>query len=585
MQNGQSGHALLVDVSATKKGQHTQETSRSTVVVGYTTAEESNQALKIYAGLNLKTKQTGIFNIKYESVCHFPMIKNKWNIDQLLEENSEVKHESTLSYGPIEQTQEVLKVHGRFWKTPEQKKSVKESPEYKWCKTEQINGKTLAPVCREVQKQAASMDKMELEVLKWPKTWDNSSLIALSRGMLEYYLFGQISYETVAPQPSLKVKAVADRYSMFAHANISLPSGEILKIQNIHLHQTTRDFFPLPSNTCPFISSATLPIHTSPYTCVIEPKFVNTFDNVTFPYEINDCEHVLFMDGSKTMPVAVLARKVQEGKKEVRILSGEAEILIKPQQGSKMLVQVNGQPLMLIPGQMKPVKSQEGFIMVEVKLYQDNVFEVRFPQHGFHVNTDGLKVEIVSLGITYSRAVGVCGDMNGEKLGEVKTPGQCVVRPQIGAVSYILNKSGAQAGEIAPRCEGIPTKYRDEYKQDVQKCLKEKAIPSPMKKILSMLPAISKPVINTHVVMKQSRELCVSKQMVKLCQNSHPVKMAQKVVDLVCVPYPSEEAESLEKRALAGQSLISELSMKPVSLRKVEFEPISCSALRSAASW
>merc|ERR1711862_62740 len=47
-----------------------------------------------------------------------------------------------------------------------------------------------------------------------------------------------------------------------------------------------------------------------PATCRVEPSYVRTFDNMTVPYQINDCEHVLLMDGSRHAPIAVTTRTV-----------------------------------------------------------------------------------------------------------------------------------------------------------------------------------------------------------------------------------------------------------------------------------
>merc|ERR1712029_687938 len=47
-----------------------------------------------------------------------------------------------------------------------------------------------------------------------------------------------------------------------------------------------------------------------PATCRVEPSVVRTFDNMTLSYKINDCEHVLLMDGSKHIPVAITTKTV-----------------------------------------------------------------------------------------------------------------------------------------------------------------------------------------------------------------------------------------------------------------------------------
>merc|ERR1712219_79065 len=120
-----------------------------------------------------------------------------------------------------------------------------------------------------------------------------------------------------------------------------------------------------------------------PATCRVEPSVVRTFDNMTLSYKINDCEHVLLMDGSKHIPVAITTKTVSGEKKIVKILSG------------------------------------------------------------ITVLSNGVMVEVVAPQLLKSRAVGLCGDMNGERSADLKTPGQCVMRPHLAAVSYLINKSGS----------------------------------------------------------------------------------------------------------------------------------------------
>merc|ERR1719423_408964 len=63
-------------------------------------------------------------------------------------------------------------------------------------------------------------------------------------------------------------------------------------------------------------------------------------------------------------------------------------------------------------------------------------------------------VEVVAPQLLKSRAVGLCGDMNGERSADLKTPGMCVMRPHLAALSYLINKSGSASG--FERCSGIP---------------------------------------------------------------------------------------------------------------------------------
>merc|ERR1719295_1479675 len=130
-------------------------------------------------------------------------------------------------------------------------------------------------------------------------------------------------------------------------------------------------------------------------------------------------------------------------------------------------------------------------------MFQDGVVSVHVPEQGITVLSNGVLVEVVAPQLLKSRAVGLCGDMNGERSADLKTPGLCVMRPHLAALSYLINKSGSASG--FERCSGIPS-------------------------------TLNRPVGMIHVVEKQSTKLCISKQMVKTCL-SKPLSIKQKSVE------------------------------------------------------
>merc|ERR1712126_172408 len=180
-----------------------------------------------------------------------------------------------------------------------------------------------------------------------------------------------------------------------------------------------------------------------------------------------------------------------------------------------------------------------------------------------------------------SPALGLCGDMNGERSADLKTPGMCVMRPHLAALSYLINKSGSASG--FERCSGIPTTLKTEFETESAHCARETVIPTPVSILAERISILNRPVGMTHVVEKQSTKLCISKQMVKTCL-SKPLSIKQKSVEFSCVSHPSMLSRSLEKRALAGESLIQEIGQLPTVFRKVEFEPVACKSEMSSIS-
>merc|ERR1719474_107782 len=305
-----------------------------------------------------------------------------------------------------------------------------------------------------------------------------------------------------------------------------------------------------------------------PATCRVEPSLVRTFDNMTVPYQINDCEHVLLLDGSRHIPVAVTTKTVEAQKKVVKILSGVNAVQMIPTTGDFMKVMLNGEQLTLpAVGEQLIKKNPEGKIILIVHRYED-VILVHIPEQMLKVLSNGSVVEVVAPQLLKSRAVGLCGDMNGERSAELRTPAKCVLRPRLAALSFMLNKSGTGAG--FEHCSGLPAALKEEFVRESTKCPRMEVIPTPAPiSILNMPPGMR------HIVDKQSNQLCISKQMIKPCL-SKPLYIRPKSVEYVCVPYPSIKARSLEKRALAGESLIQEVSQLPTIFRRVEFEPLAC---------
>merc|ERR1719219_1522648 len=353
------------------------------------------------------------------------------------------------------------------------------------------------------------------------------------------------------------------------------PAREIV-LKNLRLMGVLRPLSILPTSilSSPLeIAALKLTGNHIPSTCRVEPTYIRTFDNMTVEYPINDCEHVLLMDGSKHIPIAITTRTVESQKKIVKILAGITEVQIIPVAGS-MKVLVNGQPITLPAiGEQLIKKTPQGKILLIVQHFEDNVVFVHIPDQGLKVLSNGSMVEVVAPQLLKSRTVGLCGDMNGERSADLKTPGMCVLRPRLAALSFMLNKSGTEPGFV--RCSGLPAALREEFIRESTRCPREIIIPTPVSKLYERISLLVKPTGMMHIVEKQPTKLCISKQMVKTCLIK-PLSIKQRSIEFACVPAPSVLARSLEKRALAGEPLFHILSQYPTIFRKVEFEPVAC---------
>merc|ERR1712029_668249 len=116
-------------------------------------------------------------------------------------------------------------------------------------------------------------------------------------------------------------------------------------------------------------------------------------------------------------------------KKIVKILSGITGVLLIPSAGP-MKVMVNGKQSRLpAVGEKLIKKSPEGKILVILQHFRDDVISVYVPEQGLQVLSNGILIEVVAPQLLKSRTVGLCGDMNGEKSADLKTPRMCIMRP------------------------------------------------------------------------------------------------------------------------------------------------------------
>merc|ERR1712029_75505 len=574
--------ANVVEIIAMTKGASGSELKKiqSAIVIG---KKLSGASLPIYMGAAEITPILGeTFGLRFEGKIELPKLMNRWSIEKIVEEPLKAGVQGKLFFGKSTKM-ESIKIVAKLEKTEELKREIRESPEFKKCMVEVRHQEVLTPVCSIVRHQAAALDKIFLTI-EAPKAWSRSSILSLLDDVFQTILIGNIETEQVisGTEGTLIVEARADRTSqVVTFGKIITPTMKIV-MKNLRLLGYPRFILPATVLRTPIeVAALKLTTNSIPSTCRVEPSFVRTFDNVTVDYKINDCEHVLLLDGSKHVPIAVTTRTVEAEKKIVKILSGITEVLLIPSAGS-MKVMVNGKQLSLpAVGEQLIKKSPEGKILVILEHFQDNVISVYVPEQGLQVLSSGIMIEVVAPQLLKSRTVGPCGDMNGEKSADLKTPRMCVMPPHLAALSFIVNKSGSAPG--FERCSGIPAALKPEFVRLSTECPREVIVPTPISKLYEAISVLTKPTGMMHIVEKKSKQLCISKQMVKICL-SKPLSIKQKSVEFACVPQPSVLARSLEKRALSGEVLFQEISQLPTVFRKVEFEPLACKSEMSSVT-
>merc|ERR1712141_982142 len=138
---------------------------------------------------------------------------------------------------------------------------------------------------------------------------------------------------------------------------------------------------------------------------------------------------------SRRIPVGVLTKTVTGEQKMVKVLAGKTKVEVIPASGA-FKVLVNGREQVIPAGDKFIQKTHEtGAVHVEIRHYQDGVFHIYAPNQMLHVVTDGKSIEVVAPQILKGRAVGLCGDLNGEIVADLRSPRNCIMKPKLAVMS------------------------------------------------------------------------------------------------------------------------------------------------------
>merc|ERR1719249_483721 len=404
------------------------------------------------------------FGLTFEGKFMLPELRNRFNIEKMLEEPLRGIVEAKLSFGESTNMKKV-KVHAEFEKTEELKREIRESPEFKKCMIEQRQQQELSPICTFVRSQAGSLDKVHITI-DTPKSWARSSFMTLLDSISKTLLIGNIKSEELSTgvEGRILVEARAERTSnLVTIAKVQTPSRKIV-LKNLRLMGYTQSVFPASRLYTPLeVVALKMTGNRMPSTCRVEPTFVRTFDN-----------------------------------KIVKILSGITEAQIIPSSSGSLKVLINKEEVHPMVGQKLVKKTSQGKIIAIVQRFEDNVVSVYVPEQGLKVLSNGSRIEVVAPQLLKSRTVGLCGDMNGERTADLKTPGMCILRPRLAALSFMLNKSGAKAG--FERCSGLPATLKEEFVRESNKCPREVMIPTPVTKLYEHISVLNIPAGMKHIV-------------------------------------------------------------------------------------
>ena len=385
---GGNSQVSRLNIKASVKGRFGKNTVQTAITYGYST-EEQGRVVNAFAVTEVEVPHKSFeYKASFESKIVRPVVNNRWNTKQLLEDEIKMTVEGKIKYGRKDNQKEVT-FKSVLEKSEEQKESIRKSPEFQRCSEHEQQNKILTTTCMKVRHQSASMDKVSLTV-ELPKELRQCTAVVRLEQAIKAYFLGQVSVHQDSSVSSPKeLKIVLDISRAGDEAQLKVEhAGQKWSVKDIRLPECFKGVVPLSvRNPIEYRLIQKLTRNQEPASCRVEPTYVSTFDNKTFHYEMNDCQHLLFKDCSGRIPVAVLAKsESSQSTKTVEILAGLSKVVLIPKSSSrpegmkiKLKVQESEEEVELTQGQIRQVMCPEsGKVMIEMKRFSDNVYNILF---------------------------------------------------------------------------------------------------------------------------------------------------------------------------------------------------------------
>jgi len=314
------------------------------------------------------------------------------------------------------------------------------SIEAKKCIEDERKGFTVSPVCLWVaDQQASALNDIKLEI-----TWTDLPVVVKGlcyklQDTLKHIFYPYMTHDRFPIEGGAGEKKMMVNWRMiptkeYMHLTIVKPETRII-FKNIKVHDMLKKVLPLTAiqTVVENVRERTLRTYFQP-TCTLEKNFISTFDNVTYKFSkdvTHNCEHVLTKDCSGKFPMAVLVRNINTDTKVVTVLLGaKTKIEILPVTGMRFLRNVEGKVVVKVNGQVvenfpKIIRLEENKekLLAKIELMINGGIQVVTPR--IRVATDLTRVVVIGHNDYRSRTCGLCGNFDGEKVAELRSPKNC----------------------------------------------------------------------------------------------------------------------------------------------------------------
>jgi len=379
------------------------------------------------------------------------------------------------------------------------------------------------------------------------------------KAMLFEYISGLPSYiQSNKVQVKLNFNQKLNTVTMYVQTPM-----DTMVYKNIRLPVQVQNLLPLVSSMNPVEHSYKALTGSPLYgKCVLGQGFVQTFDQKTYGYQVDQCDHILASDCSKEYDHAVLAKEVN-GLKHITIYHKMTKISLTPSYSSYKL-EVDGQEVEMIVNQLVYIKSKDLTSTYSVYLSADNNVVLDTP--AARVTHKGNEVTVEEKSLTADGSLcGLCGDYNKDLHAEIKTPKGCVYQSSYASALSYRVKSG--------QCT-LSQEQQKLIQSEEEKCAKYRVEKTPVSSLYKSWKQ-STYSIKKHSAIYQGEKICISQEPVVQClPGSTPKAVTNKTVKFVCLP-EGRLSKLYAERIEHGESP-QELRQQPVAFETKMAQPISC---------
>jgi hypothetical protein len=384
---GKNSKLNRLNVQAAIKGRFSKRSVQTTFSFGSSAEEQGH--IKYFAKAEIDIPEKVQYEVTCETQVIFQRINHRWNTKKLLEEEIKMDIEGKIRYGRKENLKEVV-FKSTLEKSDEQREAVRSSPEYIKCSEQEQQNIILSPMCMKARHQASSVDKINLNI-ELPQELHQIPAVLRIEEYLKAYFVSQVSVHSDSSVSSPReIKLVLNLSRAGDEAQLKVERiGQQWKVKNIRLPRCLKEILPISLHSCVVNKlSQKLTHNQASASCRIESDHIATFDNKTFHYRMNDCQHLVFKDCSGKVPVAVLARSESgsQSAKEVEIFAGISKVILKPKSSSQangltidLMIKDVKKSIELTDGEVHIEKYPESEeILLEMRRYSDNVYRIWF---------------------------------------------------------------------------------------------------------------------------------------------------------------------------------------------------------------